>query len=356
MDSRFTHIFGALALICCALPLSTYGQKPTSLKGLMYVGTLDHKLLIMDEANANVAGEIPLDGIPRITALSPDQTKLYILTMQLDLETVDLVARKVVGSFPLSDGKSVPRLMQRYPRRFSDMVVDPSGPYIYTTLKVTVKEIDHLRNDPPVFVKIDLQNQKIVKTIPFPKEYSDGDGFGVNATYKISPDGKLLYVFDDDIAVLDINDLHQVDRIELSKPEYPGASPYLLAANDDPNDPPGIVTNVFTSVDPDVHKQTLGLAKLDLATKRVEYTPLGPAFPMAGFVLSPDRKLGYSLMVYSTGGNRVTEWWLWDIEAHKVIKREFCSSGERWRTSGVHVDQRWVEPPYLRCRSHDRVL
>jgi DNA-binding beta-propeller fold protein YncE len=324
MNSRFNHILGTLALIC-ALPISMHGQAPASLKGLMYVGTMDHKLLILDESNANVIGEIPLGGIPRITVLSPDQAKLYILTTQLELETVDLAARKVIGSLPLSDGKSIPRVTRMYPGPFSGLIVDPGGRYIYTTLKVTVKEIDHYRNDPPVFVKIDLQDKKIVKTIPFPKPYDDG--FGFDASYKISPDGQLLYVLDDDIAVLDINDLHQVDRIELSKPEYPGASPYRLAANDDPNDAPGIVTDVFTSVDPVVHKQTLGLAKLDLATKKVEYTPLGPAFPMVGFALSPDRKLGYSLVVYNTGANRVTEWWLWDIAAQKVIKREFVRPG-----------------------------
>ena len=320
MNSRFTQILGILAL-ACALPISVHGQAPASLKGLMYVGTVDHKLLIIHEASADVIGEIPLGGIPRTTVLSTDQTKLYILTTQLELETVDLAGRQVINSFPLSDGKSIPRVIRAGGRNFSGLIVDPAGRYIYTTLKVTVKEIDHFRNDPPVFVKIDLQDKKIVKTIPFPKPYDDGFGFG--ASYKISPDGRLLYVFDDDIAVLDINDLHQVDRIELSKPEYPGASPYRLAAADDPNDAPGIVTNVFTSVDPDVHKETLGLAKLDLATKKVEYTPLGPAFPMVGFALSPDRKLGYSLMVYNTGANRVSEWWLWDIAAHKVIKREF---------------------------------
>jgi len=35
-------------------------------------------------------------------------------------------------------------------------------------------------------------------------------------------------------------------------------------------------------------------------TRKVDSTPLGPAFPMAGFALTPDRKLGYSLMVKAT--------------------------------------------------------
>ena len=95
--------------------------------------------------------------------------------------------------------------------------------------------------------------------MPFPKGYDQGFGFA--ATFKVSPDGKLLYVFDQDIVVFDLKDLREVDRIELSKPVHPGASPYRLSANDDPNDDPRFVTSVFTSVDPIVHKETLGCSK-----------------------------------------------------------------------------------------------
>ncbi len=330
MSSKVISIFGTLAW-ASALTLSAFAQQPTGLKGLMYVGTLDKKLLVINEANGDIAGEIPLGGIPRTTVLSADKTKLHIVTTQLQLETVDLAARQVVSSFPLSDGKSIPRMVRAGGRNFSNIAVDPGGRYLYTTMKVTVKEIDRYRNDPPIFVKIDLQDKKVVQSMPFPKGYDQGFGFG--ASYKISPDGKLLYVFDDDVVVFDLSDLHEVDRIALSKPEFPGASPYRLAANDDPNEPPGEVTSVFTSVDPVVHKETIGLATLDLASKKVDYTPLGPAFPMVGFALSPDRKRGYSLMVYSTGANRVTEWWEWDIAARKVIKREFLPARVNFRFS-----------------------
>jgi hypothetical protein len=330
MNSSVSRILGTAALVG-ALTFSAFGQKPASLKGLMYVGTLDKKLLIINENNGDVVGEIPLGGIPRTTVLSADKTKLHLVTTQLQFETVDLAARQVVSSFPLSDGKSIPRMIRAGGRNFSGLAVDPGGRYVYTTMKVTVKEIDQYRNDPPTFVKIDLQDKKIVQSLPFPKGYDDGFGFA--ATYKISPDGKLLYVFDDDVVIFDLSDLHQVDRIELAKPEFPGASPYRLAAADDPNDAPGEVTNVFTSVDPAVHKETIGLATLDLATRKVDYKPLGPAFPMVGFTLSPDRKLGYSLMVYNTGANRVTEWWVWDVAAHKVIKREFLPARVNFRFS-----------------------
>ena len=76
----------------------------------MYVGTLDHKLLIITEDTGDIVGEIPLDGIPRTTVLSADKTKLHIVTTQMQVETVDLAARKVISSFPLSDGKSSPRM------------------------------------------------------------------------------------------------------------------------------------------------------------------------------------------------------------------------------------------------------
>ena len=293
---------------------------PAGLKGLMYVGTLDHKLLVITEDSGNVVGEISLGGIPRTTVLSPDKTKLHIITTKMLVETVDLATRQVISSFPLSDGKSSPRMARGGGgRAFSGLAVEPSGRYMYATMSLTVKETVEYRTDPPQFVMIDLQEKKIVKAMPFPKGYDQGFGFA--ASYKISPDGKLLYVFDDDIVMFDLATLKQVDRIPLGKPEYPGASPYRLSASDDPNEEPGMVTTVFTSVDPIVHKETLGLGKIDLNTRKVDYVALGPSFPMIGFALTPDRTLGYSLMVNRTGANRESEWWVWDIASQKVIKK-----------------------------------
>jgi hypothetical protein len=310
----------AAAVAAFTLSTAAFAAVPASLKGLMYIGTLDQKLLVIKEDTGDIAGEIPLGGIPRTTVLSTDGTKVHIITTKMDVETVDLVSRKVISSFSLADPRTSPRMMRNAGgRSFSGIAVDPNGRYIYTGLQVTVKELDQFRIDPPQFVTIDLQEKKIAKSVPFPKGYDQGFGFA--ATYKISPDGKLLYVFDEDIVVFNLADLKELDRIALAKPEYPGASPYRLAASDDPNDEPGIVTSIFTSVDPVVHKETLGMAKLNLTTKKVEYAPIGPAFPMVGFMLTPDRKLGYSLMVNKTGANRESEWWVWDIAQQKVIRK-----------------------------------
>jgi hypothetical protein len=199
-------------------------------------------------------------------------------------------------------------------------------------MKVVLKDIVEYKIEPPQFVAIDLQDKKIAKSWPFPKDLDQG--FGFNATYKVSPDGKLLYVFQDDILIFDLSTFKQVDKIELAQPPYPGATPYRLAANDDSMDDPGNVTSVFTSVDSIVRKGTLGMASIDLNTRKVDYFPIGPLLPMMGFQLSPDRKRGYSVMPkISTGGNRDTEWWVWDIPTHTVIKKKTFESRPTFRFS-----------------------
>ena len=317
-----------LLVVCCLIYSMARGQ--TSSERLMYVGTLDKKLLVIDEVKEEVVGEIPLGGIPRTTALSADKKKLHIFTTQMLLQTIDLESRKIISSFNLADPPTRLRIQANAPdivnagnngARFSGIAVDPNGRYLYTTMRNVVKDIDQYRIDPPQFVAIDLQERKIVKAWPFPKEMNQG--FGFNATYKVSADGKRLYVFQEDILVFDLDSFKQIDRIELAQPPYPGASPYRLAASDDPFDAPDTVTSVFTSVDSIVHKGTLGLAKIDLTTRKVDYFPIGPLLPMNGFQLSPDRKRGYSVMPkIGAGANRATEWWVWDIESHKVVKKK----------------------------------
>src|SRR5690349_17360020 len=82
---------------------------------LMYIGTLDKKLLVIDEDKADVVGQIALGGIPRSTVLSPDHKTLYVVTTQMLLETVDLPSQKVTSSFSLADARSRPRMQASSP-------------------------------------------------------------------------------------------------------------------------------------------------------------------------------------------------------------------------------------------------
>lgn len=326
-------------LLSAALGGLIFGQ--TARAGqLMYIGTLDKKLLVIDEDKEEIVDQIALEGIPRTTALSADRKTLYIFTTQMLVETVDLESRKVTSTFSIADPNTHLRLQGSAPdrinvgsnTRFSGLAVDPTGRYIYTTMRVVIKDIDQYRIEPPQFVAIDLQDKKVAKAWPFPQEMDQG--FGFNATYKVSPNGKLLYVFQEDILVFDLATFKQVDRIALAQPEYPGATPYRLTANEDAFDAPDTVTSVFTSVDDIVHKGTLGLAKINLLTRKVDYFPIGPMLPMMGFQVSPDHKRGYSVMPkIGTGANRSTEWWVWDLQKHDVIKKKEFDSRPTFRFS-----------------------
>jgi hypothetical protein len=313
----------AVATFFATLPLAADN-------GLMYLGTLDKKLLVIDEDKEEVVGEIPMTGVPRITALSADKKQLYVVNTKMGLETVDLEARKSSSLLNFSDGRSRPDIFGFAPDLitpgsydfdgFSGLAVDPTGQYLYSSMRVTVKELDEYRIEPTKFVVIDLRAKSIAKTFPFPKELDQG--FGPLVSFKVSPDGKLLYAFGKDVLIFDLATFTQVGKIPLSKPSYPGASPLRLNASDDPYDDATKVTSVFVSVDPIVHKGTLGLGTLNLTTREMNYTPIGAYFPMLGFMVSPDRKLGYSVMFNYAGGNRRTEWWVWDLQTHQVIKTQ----------------------------------
>jgi len=312
--NNHTAYFFRTVLFCGTLCLQAVVLS-ASTEGLAYIGTLDKKLLVYDENKEEVAGEIPLQGIPRQTALSHDQTKLVILTTQMAVETVDLNARKMINHFELGDGRSRPRMS----RGGGGLVLDPTGRYLYATFRASVKEKDYYRMEPPQFVKIDVETGKIVQSFSFPPNMDQG--FGAGVTYRVSPDGKSLYVFDEDLIIYDLATFKEVDRFEMSRPDYPGASPYRLTPQNDPNAEDNIYTSLFTAVDPVVHKGTLGLLTLDLNTHKSTFTPIGIELPSLGFLVSPDHTRGYSIMFEGTGGNRRTEFWVWDLPSHKVVKK-----------------------------------
>ena len=325
--------FGLLSMAALA------AEDSLSRPGLMYIGTLDKKLLVFDEDKQEVVGEIPVAGVPRITALSADQKQLFIVNTRMGLEVVDLVTRKASSVLNLSDGRSRPDVFGLAPDLispgnydfdgFSGLAVDPTGQYLYSSIRVTVKDLDEYRIEPMKFVAIDLHSKTIAKAFPFPKELDQG--FGPLSSFKVSPDGKKLFVFSKDILIFDLATFTQIGKIALSKPPYPGATPLRLTVTDDPYDDATKLTSVFTSVDPIVHKGTLGLATLNLLTRDVSYTPIGPALPMIGILVSPNRKLGYSVMFNYAGGNRRTEWWVWDLQTHQVIKTQPFESRPTFR-------------------------
>jgi hypothetical protein len=297
--------------------LSAFAQKPAPKPApgaMIYVGALPGQVLMIDEAQEKVVDRIPLQtGVARNLAPSFDRKKIYVHTArQSGIEVLDLAARKIVNHFILNEGNRTVRLRGVAP--------DPQDRFLYATFTVAVKQADRFEFEKPKFAVIDLAQKKITKTVDFPKD--EDPRFGLRGDYRVSPDGKYLYVFEDNVQIFDTNDFKLVEKIELSKPLYPGMETIRLGLRDDPHDEPGIVTSVFNATDPIVHRSIFGIGRVDLAQRSFDFTPVGPAAAgMMGLQLAPDRKTGYAVVFFGSGGDRRTEFWVFDMGTRKVVKQ-----------------------------------
>ena len=281
---------------------------------LTYLGAWPHQIIVFDSDKEKIVDQIDLkNDVPRSLVLSPDKTKLYASTLNDNsIVTVDLATNKVLASFTLNTGNQKVRL--------AGLAPDPTGRYLYSLATIITKQIDHYDIDPPKFVVIDLVDQKIARTAEFPKE----EGFlGYRISMKASPDGKYLYLFRESILVFDTATLKLVRKIELAKPPAPGMENLSLNMVDDPNEIPGMLTSVFNSSDPYVHRQVFGIAQINLADLSFEFTPIGPAATgMLPLLLTPDRKIGYTVAINGTHGDRRCEFWSFDMQSRKLLNRK----------------------------------
>ncbi len=311
--------FLAIFLPFVARPVS--GQKTG---GMLYIGAWQREVLVIDEAQGKVVDRIQLNtGTPQGLTLSYDKKKIYASTWNNGIEVIDLATRKVINHFTLNEGERTVRM-----RGFAP---DPTDQLLYGTINAAVKKIDRFEIEKPKFAVIDLAQKKITKTFDFPKEHDTP--FGFMAGYRVSPDGKLLYVFKEDVLIFDLKEFKQVDKIELSKPPHPGAFPVRIGGGDDPNEEPGVVTSVFNATDQVVRRPIFGIARLDLTTRNLDFTPIGPAVTgMTGFRLTPDRKTGYTVAFLGRGNEptRRTEFWVFDVAARKLIKKHEVETRSRF--------------------------
>lgn len=283
---------------------------------LIYLATWPHTIRVVDIDKEKIVDtiELPTD-IARILVLSPDKTKLYASTLRDNsIVTVDLKTRKVVDVFSLNTETDTERL--------SGMTIDPTGKYLYSIVTTITKKLDHYDIGEPKFVAIDIAARKIVRRGEYPKDELPG----ARSLLRVSPDGKLLYVFRQAILVLNTADFKLVKKIELSSPiAPPGMENLTLNVLDDPNEPPGKLMSIFNASDPYVHREIFGIAEIDLAKQSFDLTPVGPtATSIQPLMLNPDRSLGYTVAVNGTHGDRVTEFWVFDMKTKKIInKREF---------------------------------
>jgi len=87
---------------------------------------------------------------------------------------------------------------------------------------------------------------------------------------------------------------------------------------------PGFYSGIFTNQDPVQNRRTMGIARVNLAGKSVEFWPLGPSHSVS-FSLAPDRKRAYGL--FQDIGRY--EFWTFDLEKHALGPRTEFSGRPR---------------------------
>jgi len=280
-------------------------------RGTLYMASRPGRVLIVDEATFKITGEIPLPrarpGISYPLQLSEDKKRFYSMAINLEeIEIVDIASRKVTSTVTLSEGNKKVRLGAY------DGVGENAGRLLAVGARAATKLVDRFEIGPNTLVEYDLAQHKVGRTIPWPKE-EEREAAGL----RYSPDGKWLYLFADDVFVYDTADLKVVDTWEISRSLEDGYGRISLGPADDVNEEPGFLPGLFTVDDPLQHRKIMGVGRVDLVGKKVDFWPVGPAMPVRRFALAPGRKKAYALLD-EIGRYEI---WTFDLEARRLEKR-----------------------------------
>jgi hypothetical protein len=160
--------------------------------------------------------------------------------------------------------------------------------------RTTTKLIDRFEIGAPTFVQYDLRDHKVIRTVP----WSTDPEPGYFSLMRYSPDGKLLYVFSEEVLILDATSLQQVATWDLSLSNEPTLGRFDLGSLDDTNDDPAWFSGLFTMKDPVEKRSLLVVGRVNLDQRSLDFFPLGPATEQGqlSFALSGDRQHAYALL------------------------------------------------------------
>jgi DNA-binding beta-propeller fold protein YncE len=282
----------------------------------IFMGAYPDSVIVFDEGKGQIVEKIPLTtGLPTSMRLSLDRKKIYVTTNDHSgLEVIDVATRKVTNHFVLNTPT------KRY--RFNGGVADPQDKVFYTVTMEMNKLNDRYEIGKLKYTVIDLAQQKIVKTADIAKDDENANaGYYGRAAFEISPDGKYLYQFRDKVVILNADDFKVVDRIDLAKPDFADMENVGFGGLLDSIGEPGQHISLFNSADPIVHNRVFGIARFDLSTRHVNFTPIGPSPPgMAGLQVAPDKKNAYTVITTGNQGNKRCEFWAFDLGTSHITQ------------------------------------
>ena len=308
VSRRFQALAVGAALVALCLPIGAQSKpKPVSAgTGTLYIGVFPDHFKVIDEATGTITGKVPFkSGMPRRTAMTRDRKRFYTVEAGMEkVEIIDIASRATVDQFTLSEGNRHVRIKTLEP--------DPQHRFVMLVIRPFIKHVDRFEIEPSRLVQYDLSTHAIVNTIAWPNGEERE-----NASMQFSPDAKSLYLFSEqDVLVFDTATMKQVDKWELSKPVEDGFGAFEFGQIDAANDEPGFYTALFQVQDPVQKRRMMGIGRVNLSARKVDFYLLGPA-TQVGFTMAPGRKKGYGL--FNEIGNY--EFWTFDLEGRRVAAR-----------------------------------
>ncbi|MEP6495173.1 MAG: hypothetical protein ABJF01_20975, partial [bacterium] len=292
-----------------AAPKQAGDPIPPGGNGTIYVGTYARNILVIDEATMQVRDTLHTSvGIPEIS-LSFDRKHLYVSDPGNEkVEILDLATKKSLAAFTLSTDSTKVRM--------SGFSLDPKERFAVLLVKEYTKKRDRYVVSKPTLLRYDLVKHAVTDTIPWPR--GEEREF---AQIIFAPKGDLMYfVTPDDVLIYSTDSLKEVDRWDISKTLYEeGLGRIGFGFPYDIYEDPGFYTGLFRTTDPVNHRTQMGVARLDLTNRQLDFYSLGPSAAVS-FRLAPDKKRAYGL--HSETGNY--QFWTFDLESRRVLgKTEF---------------------------------
>jgi len=277
---------------------------PSGGNGTLYVGTYARQILVLDEATMQVRDSIKTSiGIPSLS-LSFDRKHVYASDPRNEkVEIIDLASKKALASFTLSNDSTKVQMW--------GFNLDPKERFAVLLVKTYTKKRDRYEIGRPTLLRYDLEKRAVTDTIPWPKGEERE-----NAGIIFSPKADLMYFLTgDDVLIYDTNTLKEVDRWDLSKTMFEeGLGRINFGFPYDVYEEPGFYTGLFRTTDPVNRRTQMGVARLDLANRQLDFYSLGPSQAVS-FRLSPDKKKAYG--IHSEVGNY--QFWTFDLESRRVL-------------------------------------
>jgi hypothetical protein len=273
---------------------------------LWYIATYSSHMLIWEEASEEVVDRIDMrNNLPTTVVMNEKQDRLYVKeATEQRIEVVDLVTREVVDEFTLSEGNVTVRIQRFAPH--------PSDERAALFVKRYTKHRDRYQVEGPFMLEYDLTTKTVSDTIPWP----DGEQVE-NIDFRYSPDGETLYLFTDDIIALDAETFEEVDRWQISDPLEPGLGRGSFSVSPGTYDEDGVATSLYRMTDPAQNRRMMGIARVRLSEKEIDFYTLGTSEPLTAFSVAPGGEKAFAL--YSEIGHY--EFWEFDLINQRVAQR-----------------------------------